>query len=38
MLDHPVGILKQGAFREAEEFEPGTNEGTMTGLKFTEDL
>jgi hypothetical protein len=30
--------MKQGAFEEAEELEPGTKERKMTGLKFTEDL
>jgi hypothetical protein len=38
MLDHLVEILKQGAFGEAGELEPGTKEGTITGLRFTEDL
>jgi len=30
--------MKQGAFEEVEELDPGTKERKMTGLKFTEDL
>jgi len=37
-LDHLFGILKEGAFEEADELEPGTKERTMKVLKFTEDL